>query len=194
MQTVQPHRLTKRRSELRALPFSCGAARSESCDATLMSTRLASLILAASAVVSSHIVILIGHLLPKLFASAYNAKSAADLDILIPPITQFATRHAWVFALATVLICVVAILLFQRPGARVPRLVAVALSAQALAVWFAMFCFCYEGFNAGFCMHHDPEFEFSQFVKFAYGVFPVTLCAIVAPGLFALLSPNERGG
>ena len=157
-----------------------------------MSTRLASLILAASAVVSSYIVILIGHVLPKLFATIYGISSPTDLIILMPPITQFATRHTWVLVLATALVCVVVVLLFQRPGARVSRLVAVGLSAQALVVWFAMFCYCYDGFSAPICLHHSSEFKFAQFIRFAFGVFPVTLCAIVAPGLFALFSPNER--
>jgi hypothetical protein len=160
----------------------------------VMSILLASFILAASAVVASYVVLLVGHVLPKLFANAYLiAPSSSDLVILMPPLTQFATRHTWVFALAIVLICVAVVLLFQRPGARVSPLVAIGLSAQALVVWFAMFCFCYDGFGGGMCLHHGPEFEFSQFMQFAFGVFPVTLCAIVVPGLFAFLSPNEWG-
>ena len=157
-----------------------------------MSTRLASLVLAASTVVSSYIVLLIGYVLPKFFASAYGAQSASDLDILIPPITRFAARHAWAFALSAAVICIVAVILFQRPHARVFQLVAVALSAQALVVWFAMFCYCYDGLTGSMSLHHSSEFEFGQFFQFAFGVFPVTLCAIVAPGLTALFSPNDR--
>ena len=157
-----------------------------------MSTRLTSLVLAASTVVSSYIVLLIGYVLPKFFASAYRVQSASDLDILIPPITRFAARHAWAFALLAAAICIAAVILCQRPHARVLQLVAVALSAQALVVWFAMFCYCYDGLTGPMSMHHSSEFEFGQFFQFAFGVFPVTLCAIVAPGLFALLSPNER--
>ena len=157
-----------------------------------MSTRLGSLVLTASTVVSSYIVLLIGYVLPKFFANAYNAKSASDLDILIPPITRFAVRHMWTFALFAAAICIVVIILFQRPHARVLQLVAVGLSAQALVVWLAMFCYCYDGLTGPMSMHHSSEFEFGQFFQFAFGVFPVTLCAIVAPALFALLSPNER--
>ena len=157
-----------------------------------MSTRLAGLILTASTVVSSYIVLFVSYVLPKFFATVFNAKSASDLDILIPPITRFAVRYAWAFALFAAAICMAAVLLCQRPRARILQLVAGALSAQGLVVWFAMFCYCYDGLTGPVSMHHSPELEFWSFVHFAFGVFPFTLCAIVAPGLFALFSPNDR--
>ena len=55
-----------------------------------ISTRLAVLILTASTVVSSYIMLFVGCVLPKFFATAFNTNSASDLDILIPPITRFA--------------------------------------------------------------------------------------------------------
>ena len=156
-----------------------------------MSTRLASLVLAASTVVSSYIVLLIGCVLPKLFATIFGIHSATDLDILIPPITKFAARHAWAFASAAALICLVVIFLIRRSPAQVLQIVAVGLSAQALVVWLAMFCYCYNGLTGSMSFHHSSQFEFAQFFQFAFGVFPVTLCAIVAPALAALLSQPE---
>lgn len=157
-----------------------------------ISTRLAVLILTASTVVSSYIMLFVGCVLPKFFATAFNTNSASDLDILIPPITRLAVRYSWAFALLAATICLTAVILCHRPRARLLHLVAGALSAQGLVVWFAMFCSCYDGLTGPVSMHHSPELEFAPFVHFAFGAFPVTLCAMAAPGLFALLSPHDR--
>ena len=157
-----------------------------------MSTRLASLVLAASTVVSSYVVLLIGYVLPRLFARVFGIRAQSDLDILIPPITQFAARDAGIFASVVALVCLAVLIFTRRFPGRAFQFVAIGLSAQALVVWLAMFCYCFEGFLGSMSMHHDPQFEFAQFFQFAFGVFPVTLCAIVIVGLFASLSPNER--
>jgi hypothetical protein len=111
----------------------------------------------------------------------------------MPPITQFAARFYWAFALAVVLICVVVVTLLRQSPTRLLQLLAIGLSAQALVVWFAMFCYCYLGLTGSMSLpFHDARFEFAQFFQFAFGVFPVTLGAILIPGFYAVLSPNER--
>ena len=157
-----------------------------------VSTRLATLVLVGSTVVSSYIVLLIGYVLPRLFAHIFSIRSQSDLDILIPPITRFAARHAWIFAFAATLVFLAVFILTRRFPRRAFQLVVIGLSVQALVFWFAMFCYCFDGLRGSMSLHHDSHFEFAEFFQFAFGVFPVTLCAIVISGLFALLSPNER--
>ena len=157
-----------------------------------MSARLASFVLAASTVVGAYIVLLIGYLVPRFFFTMFRTATPSDLDILMPPVTQFAARFAWAFASAVALVCIVAVFLLRQSPARCLQFLAIGLSAQALVVWLAMFCYCYLGFTGSISFHHDARFEFSQFFQFAFGVFPVTLCAIVISGFYAVLSPNDR--
>ena len=99
-----------------------------------MSARLASIVLAASAVVSAYIVLLIGYVLPSLFARVFRVEAPSDLAILMPPITQFAARFASLFALATASACVVIVTLLRRSPARVLQLLSIGMSAQVLRV------------------------------------------------------------
>ena len=157
-----------------------------------MSTRLASFVLAATTVVSSYVMLLIGDVLPKFIFSIFHLRAPSDLAILMPPITQFAARFSWAFALAVALVCIVVVILLRQYPARLLQLLAIGLSTQALVVWFGMFCYCYLGLTGSMSLHHDSHFEFAQFFQFAFGVFPVTLCAILIPGFYAVLSPKER--
>ena len=157
-----------------------------------MNARLVSFALASTAVVASYIVLLIGYLVPRFFFTMFRTATPSDLDILMPPITQFAARFAWAFAFAVALVCIVVVILLRQSPARCLQFLAIGLCAQALVVWLAMFCYCYLGLTGSMSLHHDARFEFAHFFQFAFGVFPVTLCAILIPGLFAMLSPNDR--
>lgn len=156
-----------------------------------MSARLANSLLAASAIVASYVILLVGYMLPGLFAGAYQLQTAVEVDMLMPPLTQFASRFAWVFVLIVVLVSVVALTLLQRASVRRTELLAIALSSQALVVWLAMFCYCFDGFRGPISLHHEPRFEFAQFIRLAFGVFPVTLCAILWPGFLALFGSQK---
>ena len=152
-----------------------------------MNTRLASVVLAGSTVVASYIVLLIADIYPKRFANIYGLPSSTHPDILFATCTKFVVRYPWVFVSATALIWLVAVNFVRRFPARVLKFLAIGLSAQALVVWLAMFCFCYEEFQDFISLHHSPRFEFTAFCQFAYGVFPVTLLAIVTPAIIALI-------
>lgn len=156
-----------------------------------MSTRLGSSLLVGAAIVKSYVVLVIGSMVPAFFAQTYQVRTLAEMDIYIPSVTQFASRFAWVFALSLVLLTTAVLTLLRRCPARYPRLLAMGLSSQGLVLWLAMFCFCFEVFRGPMSMHHGPRFEFSQFFQFAFGVFPVTLCAILWPGLVALFAPED---
>ena len=157
-----------------------------------MNARLASFVLASTTVVASYIVLLISYVLPSFFFAIFRFATPSDLAILVPPITQFAARFAWAFALAVALVCIILVIMLRQSPSRCLQFLAIGLCAQALVVWLAMFCYCYLGLTGSMSLHHDARFEFAHFFQFAFGVFPVTLCAILIPGLFAMLSPNDR--
>ena len=146
-----------------------------------MNTRLASLVIVASTVVSSYIVLLIGYIIPRFFAQTYGIESANDLGLVIPPITKFAAAYAWEFAVPLVLICLCTILLARRFSTHLLQLLSAGLCAQGLIMWFAMFCYCYEGLTGGVSLHHEPSFSFNAFSHFGFGIFPATLLALLLP-------------
>ncbi len=152
-------------------------------------TWLGYLVLSASTLVSSYIVLLVGYVLPPFFAALYRLETLSQLDVLLSPVTKFAVQYAWAFASVSCFIFAVAVILIRRSPAQVLQFVTVGLCAQALVVWVAMFCFFYGELCGPISMHHRPWFNWEYFFKFASAVFPVSLCAIVIPGFFALRSP-----
>ena len=151
-------------------------------------SRLGCLVLAASTVVSSYIILLVGYVLPPVFAALYRLETLSQLDVLLSPVTKFAVQYEWAFASASCFIFAVAVILVRCSPARVLQFVTVGLCVQALVVWVAMFCFFYGELCGPISMHHPPWFNWEYFFKFAFAVFPVSLCAIVIPGFFALRS------
>ena len=148
-------------------------------------------IIAASTVVSCYFLVLVGDAVYPFFAAMFGTRERSDLAVLMPQLTQFAIRYSWAFAFAAVLIGIASALLSKRYPARILHFVTIDLSAQGLVVWFAMFCYCYDNFLGPVSLHHPQWFDFPNFFRFDFGVFPVTLCAILTPAFSALLSFNE---
>lgn len=90
--------------------------------------RLAMLMLFASAIVASYLVMLIGDIYPVFVARLYVVTDLSRLDILLPRISMWAARSSWVFALALVLVCVAASLWLRRSSSHPFRCLAIGLS------------------------------------------------------------------
>jgi hypothetical protein len=115
------------------------------------------------------------------YRALYRDETTANIRLIMPAITRFASDCALVFV---VLICMAgflaAMLSRNRPDLGRSYLVA-GVSGQVLIAWVAAFCFCFESFTGPLCLHHAPSFELPQFLTTAYGFFPVTLVAVLLP-------------
>lgn len=151
-----------------------------------MPTRIASILLLASAAAQSFVCVLIAWIVPPAFRSIYRLKSLDEAWDFMPPITRFASEHSWLIVIALAGVCLGSLLALRNFPERTIQCMAVGLCAESFVTWFAMFCFCFDGFTGPMCLHHSPEFELPQFVAFGAGVFPVTLLLIVAPMIAAL--------
>ena len=151
---------------------------------------LVGLVLSASAVLFCYAVVIVGLIAVKLSATLYVGASPSDFRLLVPGVTQVATAHSWVFAVVLVSVCPFATAICHVRGHPL-RCVVVGLGCQSLVFWTAMFCDCYAAFLGGISMHHGSSFEIGEFVSFGFGVFPISLAAIVLP-VFATLLPTDR--
>jgi hypothetical protein len=153
-----------------------------------MSKTLANLILFGAAVVVSALMIFSGEVLPTVLVKLTGGIKKEELQYVFSPITVWAFEYAWAFGAAAFLICISAAVCFARKPSQVSQWLAFWLSAEGLVFWVGMFCYCYGGFTGSMCLHHGPHFEPKNFFAFGFGVFPVTLCAIAAPGVAAIIS------
>ncbi len=138
------------------------------------------LLVLSSAVIAAYIVLLIGDTIPRYFQFAYKETTEGALAIMPAP-TLFASRYAWVFAVAILLFTVLTAVSLIRYPASAMLISTVGLCAQGAIVWIAMFCFCYKGFCGPMSLHYGPAFEPAEFASFEAGVFPITLAALLAP-------------
>ncbi|MEO7678234.1 MAG: hypothetical protein ABIV39_15865 [Verrucomicrobiota bacterium] len=152
-----------------------------------MHTRIASLLLIASAVTQSFVCLLIASLVTPFFRSTYRLKSWEEAREFMPTITRLASDHSWFIAVLLAAVCVASLVALQRQPDSPIQCIVVGLCAQGLVTWAAMFSFCFEGFIGPMSLHHGKEFEFFQFASFGTGVFPVTLLLVAAPLISALL-------
>jgi hypothetical protein len=145
-----------------------------------MSTRASNLLLLSSAVVLSHLIILFGSFTRPFFNVVYHVK-LDQLDQVMPLPTRLASNYSWVFGVLLGLTVAMVALASMHHIEKKVQLLALALCAQGFVFWIAMFCFCYDGFLGPMSLHHGPDFDFSEFLQFGYGVFPVALIALLVP-------------
>ncbi|MBI3850802.1 MAG: hypothetical protein HY298_11090 [Verrucomicrobia bacterium] len=151
-----------------------------------MHARTSAILVTASAVAMSYIILIVGSMLPRFFAVSYKLSSPAEVQDFMQGPTRFAVAYSWAFALAIGLIGVVTATLCYRCPTRTSQLTVLGLCAQAALLWVVMFCYCYDGFCGPMSLHHGPNFELPQFVLFEFGVFPVTFVMLTVTILTAL--------
>ena len=151
-----------------------------------MQTRIAAILLVASATAHAFVCILIALLVPAFFRVIYHIESHDDLLIRMPTITRIVTDHAWFIAIAFAIVCCAALIALRWRSQKVVQILALGLCAQGLVTWLAMFSFCYDGFQGGMSLHHDSDFTFPQFMTFAGGVFPATFLLLLVPMIAAM--------
>jgi hypothetical protein len=157
-----------------------------------MTAPLAITVLGASTVIGAYLILLVGDVLPGLFARLFPSASVTELDSFIPAITAAAARYSWAFAAGIILTALSGSALISRRPLRAAPLLVRTLSAQGLIVWAAMFCYFYGEFTGGMCLHHGPEFELRQFVRAGWGAFPATFAALVGPTLLTFFRRGDR--
>ena len=128
---------------------------------------------------------------------AYRAllRDATDIRMLMPSITRAASDFVIVFVVLILLVGASAIMLSRVRSHCANACLLAGVSAQGLIVWVAFFCFCFESFTGAMCLHHGSRFEMLQFARSAWGVFPVTLLALLVPltgGIGALLQSERK--
>lgn len=157
-----------------------------------MITHLSSLLLAATAVVLSHVLLFVGTIVPRFFQVAYQLKPN-EVTNFMPPLTRFATKFSWVFVLAIILTLGLSVVQLWRYPRRTTQTIVFGLCAQGATVWFAMFCYCYEGLCGPMSIHHGPQFDFGELMQFGAGIFPITLTALLTPMLGLLVWGSPQG-
>lgn len=156
-----------------------------------MNARVTSILIASTGCVLALFLFELAQLAPKVLTLRFG-DALRQTPELIPAPTTFAVKNYWVFITAIATISFYVLIRLRRATERPLEIIATGLSAQGLITWLAMFCFCFDGFKAGFCMHDEPEFEFVQFVSFAHGFFPITLLLIAAPALAVVVTRRSR--
>lgn len=151
-----------------------------------MQARIAAILLVASAATQAFVCMWIALLIPSFFRAIYNLKSPDDLLIIMPTITRLISDQSWIIAVAFAIVAFVALIALRWRSEKVVNILAVGLCAQGIVTWLTMFSFCYDGFLGDMSLHRKPEFSGNQFLRFAGGVFPVTLLLILAPMIAAL--------
>ena|SRR5579862_5276257 len=151
-----------------------------------MKIRPVTLLLLPSTVVFCYIVALMGQGVPIFYLHTYSPKSLDEARAFMPGITRLAADYAWIFDSSLALIALmVFVSLYWRPGL-ILRTTIIALCGQAIIVWIAMFCFFYEAFTR-FSIRSGTTFEFQQFLTVYFGIFPLTLGAILVPLVVAVV-------
>jgi hypothetical protein len=144
------------------------------------------LLLISLAIVLSFIIVVIAEILPRLFEIIYQIKTTKDLMDFIPNITRVAFQNSWSFAATLAVISIAGIFQLHRWPNQILKFTILNLCLQTFVFWIAMFCYCYDGFLGPMSLHHDPEFDLANFIGFCWGIFPVSLVAILIPVPFAL--------
>jgi hypothetical protein len=159
-----------------------------------MNTRLATLFLAAMTAVASYVLLVINGLVPRFFQVTFRLKPDEVASFMLGP-TRFAVGSSWVFAVVPVAALSAALFLVHLCPRHATRVVVAALCVEALTVWIAFFCYCYDGFCGPISLHRGPDFDAAEFCRFEAGVFPVTLILILIPLIGCLVrwsAPSVR--
>jgi hypothetical protein len=151
-----------------------------------MNHRLTNALLLCSTLGLSHVVLLVGWSTPFAYSSVYRLKSLQEARALMPDITEVAVDHSWVFAVAMGLIGFVTAIFIRRiPERKVPFAI-IGLCGQWLLAWVAILAFLFKAVAGNMSLHHGPEFDITEFMRFGAGVFPVTLTAVLVPLFMAV--------
>lgn len=146
-----------------------------------MNARTANIILISSTLGLTHVVVLAVLSFPALFATAYGCRSLNEaLACMLAP-TRLVVNELWMFPALLVVINLVIAAGFAFRKDQIAPLLICGLCFQGLAIWLLAFCLCFYGFTGTMCLHHGPEFELEQFLVAGFGVFPVTLAALLVP-------------
>ncbi|NLF16562.1 MAG: hypothetical protein GX595_04800 [Lentisphaerae bacterium] len=148
----------------------------------------ASVLMLCAALGFSHILFLFGDLFPILYAQAYRITTLAEAEIIMPAPSRFAVHYAWLFPLLLFVVWLVFLLAVSHGAWRTSEFLICGLCVQGLVVWAAAFCFFFDAFTGGMCLHHLPEFERERFLSAGFGVFPTTLTALLVPIVVVALS------
>lgn len=156
-----------------------------------MPTRIAAILLVASAATQAFVCLWIALLVPSFFRVAYGQKSMDETLAFMPTVTRMVSEYSWLIAVGFALVCLTALAALRRGPEKIVQTVAVGLCAQGFVTWLAMFCFCFDGFLGPVRLNRGPEFDLSQFLSFAAGVFPVTFLLLLSPMIAALWRKND---
>lgn len=148
------------------------------------------MLLAAVAVVFSHLVLVVGKLVPRFLQVAFKLTTEEVVSFMSFP-TRFATGFSWVFVVALLLALSVSLLALRLYPRHVVRVVVVSVCMQAIVVWVAFFCYCYNGFYGLMSLHHEPEFDLIDFTIFGAGIFPASLAVVLIPLVAAFLRSDS---
>ena len=123
------------------------------------------------------------------FVYERNAQEIVSWSI-IPDITQFALVNLVLFICLILILGILTAWSYGRHGRPVTLIAGV--TGQLLVVWAIGFCFCFDGFTGGGCLHHKPEFDLGHFLSAGYGLFPSSLLAILLPLLSEIVPGRNR--
>lgn len=160
---------------------------------TIIRNQISILMLVTSAISLCYIIRLVGVVFPQLYQRTFQLHTETEARIFWHTPTRFAVDHPWFFAIAICLSTFATIALLQRRKNQAIQYTALGLSAQGTIFWAGMFCYSFDGFLGPMSLHQDSEFELLQFVKFGFGVFPVTLVALLTTFFGALWDCKKSG-
>jgi hypothetical protein len=143
----------------------------------------------ATSIALSDIVWTGGRFVPIIYRALFRTESEADIRLsLMPAITRLASDFSLLFVAIICLTGFAAVLLSRTRHSQ--AWVLLGATSQCFVAWTACFCFCFDSFTGGMCLHHGPEFEIGRFVTTAWGVFPITLATLLV--LFAVAVRSMR--
>ena len=133
----------------------------------------------SSTVIWSYLTSIAGYIAPNLILASLHIKTLPLLSEITPRLTLLAIEFWGLWPITICLATIIFIILLFRAVRPFFPLCVVMLSIHLLIVWIAAFCLMQISFQGPSCLHHGPEFDFIEFIKFYFGIFPATLISIL---------------
>lgn len=140
------------------------------------------LLLITFAVAASHILLLVAYCVPQFYITTFNLPWKDVWDTMPVP-TRFVCQKSWLAPVVLLGVVIVSTVLVHKYPTRASAITTLGLCSEAFMFWLTMLAFCYDAVCGPMCLHHDPEFEITEFCQFGFGVFPVVLLAILTPAV-----------
>ena len=107
-----------------------------------------------------------------LYISFWHRSFPNSAELLMPAISSHAVKFWPMYSTASLVLVLIGLLSRSKWNNFI-------CSISLIVTWIWYFMICYDGFLGDMSLHHESSFDAVRFLSFCYGLFPITLIAML---------------